>query len=190
MEEDAEPHSPSAKYSWPEKELHKNPVSPKPRMERSCSLLHTQSAPGKLWKVIFLYTLVHILLCTFAVTQSPLPTGAVCKGCCSHVSLKAENMLSPPLMLQIRHSGLTPLPNNTLQPGQSIVLTIPGTTATHGDEVFSVPGSSAKSLGCKMNSVWPLAVPGMKKLLKPKPLWRCNGEKKWVGEGKQEKRSV
>lgn len=81
------------------------------------------------------------LLCTFAVTQFPLPTGPICKRYCSHVAFKVENPLSSPLLLQIGHSAFSHLPNNILQPGQSITLTIPGTTAAHGDKVLFVPGS-------------------------------------------------
>ena len=128
------------------------------------------------------------LLWIFAVPQSSLPTGPVCKRCCYHVALKVENPLSSPDLLKIRHSAFPHLPSDRLQPGQSIVLTIPGTTAAHGNEVLFVPGSCAKSLQCKMNSVWPLAVLGMKEPIKPEPLWRCNGEKERVGEVKARER--
>lgn len=128
------------------------------------------------------------LLCTSAVTQSPLHTGPVCKRYSDRVALKVENPLSSPELLSIGHSAFPPLPHKTLQPSQSIVWTIPGTTAAHRDEALFVPGSCAKSLGCKMNGVWPLAVFGMREFIKPKPLRRCNREKKCVGEGKARER--
>lgn len=73
VKEGAEPHHPTAKYSCTNK-LHKYTASPKPLTERSCSLLDTQRAPGKLWK-----GLLSTLLCTFAVPQLSLPTGPVNK---------------------------------------------------------------------------------------------------------------
>lgn len=87
--------------------------------------------------------------------------------------------LSFPDLLQMRHSAFPYLPSDVLQPGKSTVLTIPGTTAAHRDEVLFVPGSCAKSLRCKMNIVQPLAVLVFE-LIKPEPFRRSNWEKKGV----------
>lgn len=115
-EEDAEPHGLSVTDSSPRGELHKYPEPPKPLTKRSCSLLHTEGS----WKTSEGSLSLHC--CALLPSQSP-----GCKRCCYHMALKAESPLSSPDLLQTSHSAFPPLPTNTLQPGLSIVLTIPST---------------------------------------------------------------